>query len=255
MAEPNLQKSVAVEEKATQQDSSIPPRIDQASAESWKNTWTDMLAGGPQRWKDGEKTLNYEIAYTYLCKHGALDDKKSVFVPLAGDCKFVSYVASKGCAVVVNEQVAIAVQSMKDACTGVEFESKSLSQSESCDDDELWSDRSGKLSIWQTSFFAIPAKSFNVDCVYDKDAFGAIQPKDRENYVKQIKTFLNKGGYVLLEVKNRNDGFEGGGPPFHFDKNTVEQYFTGFTIVEYIPSFYPLSNPSWKQQAFLLKFD
>ena len=32
----------------------------------WTGPWTDILAGGPRRWKDGEERANYEVVYNVL---------------------------------------------------------------------------------------------------------------------------------------------------------------------------------------------
>lgn len=283
----NSEQKATTTTATTTADAAVPPRIDQSTGTHWKDTWVEILAGGPQRWKDGEGVENYAVAHQYLCERGVVNkstasgsssDKSSrVFVPLAGDCKFVPYVWGKGCSVVVNEQVGMAVTAMKQAFEGdkkapssppsqegentekkgTEFTSSVLKASDSPDDDLLWSSDDGRVSIWQTSIFSIPPGAFTVDCIFDKDAFGAIQPKDRAAYVTLMKTLLKPGGHVLLEVKNRSDGVGSPphGPPFHFDREIVAQAWSGFTIVDYVAQFYPLKNPNWQQQAFLLRFD
>lgn len=79
----------------------------------WGKSWDDILEGGPSRWKDGEKHLNYKLAHDVLTRHGALGDSARVFVPLAGDAAMVPYLHRLGHTVVANEFVSSAVESMK----------------------------------------------------------------------------------------------------------------------------------------------
>ena len=89
--------------------------------------------------------------------------------------------------------------------------------------------------------------------VYDKDAFGAIQPELRSEYTLACAQMCQLEAHVLVEGKDKPDSE--GGPPFHLDAETVQRHWgaAGFELVEYFPSLYPIARPGWKQQGFLLK--
>jgi predicted ATP-dependent serine protease len=108
----------------------------------WQDLWKDINNNGNERWKDGEKFDFDSKHLSLLYAVGALkqDDNASaqqIFVPMAGDCRFVKTAADVGFGVSALEFVESAIDNLKarfeDADTdnqSLKFETKTLNETQ-----------------------------------------------------------------------------------------------------------------------------
>eukprot|EP00051_Salpingoeca_urceolata_P010317 m.125920 g.125920 ORF g.125920 m.125920 type:complete len:251 (-) comp16664_c0_seq5:894-1646(-) len=235
----------------------------------WTETWGEILSGGNQRWKDGEQFGNYEREAAYLQEHGALPapgaadaHKVHVFAPLAGDSPLPSHLFRKfGHSVSALDFVEAACDAMRSRFSGDGDDGVAFEASDSSDVPEgmkLWTAKGAdgnEARVWCGDFFVeLPSEVGRADVVFDKDSFGAIEREDRQRYLALVARYLKPNGYVLLEVKDKDEGKDAG-PPFHFTKEDIETLWGahGFRIVDHQPSLYKVSRTTFRQQGFLLQ--
>ena len=92
-----------------------------------------------------------------------------------------------------------------------------------------------------------------VTAVYDKDAFGAIDPTERASYLHSLTSLLVPGAIVLLEVKKKSAD-QDKGPPFHLLEADVAREFVDFDRISYRECAYDIEHPSYTQQLFVLRY-
>jgi hypothetical protein len=77
------------------------------------------------------------------------------------------------------------------------------------------------VDIYQASIFdQQPSFVEQFDVIYDKDAFGAIEPEQRASYVATVGSYLKPGGFLLLAGCRRERDFDQG-PPFDVPPSVV----------------------------------
>jgi hypothetical protein len=77
-----------------------------------------------------------------------------------------------------------------------------------------------------------------IDAIYDKDAFGALEPIMRTTYCDRLAEYLQPGtGIVYTEVKLKNDDNPDRtiGPPYHVEKEDLMMAF-GTERFDYVAS-------------------
>jgi hypothetical protein len=225
--------------------------VDQVTdpAARWGASWADILEGGQQKWKDGEQLNNFATVYELLSSEGCFTSVSNVLVPLCGDCPFSKYAYEKGHSVCCVDAVEAALDKLKKDFNGVVFNERTS------DGTRISTSDDSRVQIYCGDFFACAAlqpHKGSINVVYDKDAFGAIDPSQREAYARVIGELAAPQSYVFVEGKSRS-GIEG--PPFNLDEMAIREIWgkEGFHLVKHFPELYPLSHPSWKQQGFLLQ--
>lgn len=239
--------------------SARPPSPKLPTHPRWNEVWKDILGGGNKRWKDGEEINNFEVAYNLLVEEGVLSaasQPSSIFVPLCGDCRFVHYAHSRGNSVAGLDGVGAALETLrKQFEKGPSFERSDIKEG-----GVVFTGSDGRITTIQADLFTTPfitelnlERSF--DLIYDKDAFGAIPPEDRAAYVKIMSRVCKAGGFVFIEGKFRKEEDPTLGPPFHLVTEEIKKQWgaEGFKVLKHYESLYPLKNPEWRQQGWLLQ--
>jgi hypothetical protein len=246
-------------------------------AEYWSKAWNEIENGRGPRWKAGEEIRNYELHEKLLEQADAESGRdsfqlsgKSIFVPLSGDCPFVSLAAARGArSVVAVDIVEVALNRLREAAARsvaqLEFHEKAREHSKSESNDvytTIHEAAAGGTTI-RTIRTDILSNSMNfinglekVDLIYDKDSFGAIEPSQRANYIAMLmRQPLSNDCLLLLEgalrrsVEHRNQG-----PPFHLSLELVTQFFAQhFVVLSHVVDLYPKANPDWQTVTYLLR--
>ena len=72
----------------------------------------------------------------------------------------------------------------------------------------------------------------SVDVLYDKDAFGALEPEDRDAYAAQMSRYARAGSTLLIAGKHRTHNVDAG-PPYNLPQSLIEKTWNavGFDLV------------------------
>jgi len=235
---------------------------------TWEQTWDIILKSGAKLWKVDDMQVK-EKALARIVEYadgGSTDDEKSlyIFCPLAGDDQFVHCAWSQGHHVVAMDVVPAAVAAMRQ-----QFGPDDDWRSETIGSDNqeesasfvVWKHKSDRATLVQGDLFQasslLPLSLSwhgRFDAIYDKDAFGALQPKMRRLYCDQLATYTKPGAIVYTEVKNKEDTTSG--PPFHIEKtDLVEESNFGrhFDHVLSLGEVYPIQIPNMIQTGHILR--
>lgn len=235
-------------------------------AMAWKDTWTDILNGGPTRWKVDDINAK-EIALAHITKHatsasvdGKDDDGQQqstslrILCPLAGDDPFVYHAWSQGHHVTAIDIVPDALKAMRSQFG--ELEDWSSEHNGDKSGGLVWKHKSGRASLHEGDMLMKrPELHQSFDAVYDKDSFGAIPLEMRPKFCERISEFVKEGGTLYIEVKNKEQGRENG-PPFHVEKEDIIEptNFGGwFEYVSSLGEVYSLNMAGMKQTGHVLR--
>ena len=230
-------------------------RIQPASpfAMNWKDTWTDILGGGPQRWKVNDLDAKKK-ALTHIMEHtSSVEGPMHILCPLAGDDSFVHYVWSQGHHVTAIDIVPAALKAMRGQFGDMEdWSSESEKASE-----VVWKHKSGRATLLEGDVFVKrPELLKSFDAVYDKDSFGAMHLDMRPTFCERVSEFVKDGGTLYVEVKNKETGNKTAGPPFHVEKDDLMEQTNFGAHFEHIASLgevYPLNMSGMKQIGHILQ--
>ena len=101
-----------------------------------------------------------------------------------------------------------------------------------------------------------PELNAQFDAVYDKDSFGALSLDLRNPYCDALAQYCKPDAIVYTEVKNKANGRESGGPPFHVEKEDLMEstsFGTNFEHVAALGEVYPLDMPGATQTGHILR--
>jgi thiopurine S-methyltransferase len=83
------------------------------------------------------------------------------------------------------------------------------------------------LTVLEADFFALDIEALGqMDRVWDRDAFGAVDPAQREEYVRRIRALTRAGGQIMLNVFTF-DQTRYAGPPYPVADVDVKGLFAG----------------------------
>ena len=146
-----------------------------------------------------------------------------VFVPLCGKSLDLGWLVKQGHEVVGIELVETAVEDLFNGIRGGATVSPQ-----------------GKFQSWQSSglevlvgdLFELDAKvSGKFDAIWDRAAFVALRPSDRDRYAPHLQKFLRPNGRILLSTISY-DGSTMEGPPFSVSATEVNRRFGNSLSVE-----------------------
>lgn len=207
------------------------------SSEHWANIWTEVEQAPLSLWKSHEIHAFDQFHLQLLAAALGGSDKLTrakVVVPLAGDCLFVkSAIDEFQCDIAAIEFVPRACDRLCARFAGaLEFWRSKVAE------DMLLirgaAPNGADLRIFNGNvLFPLPELVNWADVLYDKDAFGALMPEQRAEYVALIKTYLKSGGTYLLAGTFRVENVEAG-PPFHLSRALVEQHFCADGVLEIV---------------------
>lgn len=146
-----------------------------------------------------------------------------VFVPLCGKSVDLGWLVEKGHEVVGVELVEMAVE---DLFNGMGGNHRIFIQGEF----QSW--QSNGLEVLVGDLFELDAKvSGKFDAIWDRAAFVALQPSDRDRYAPHLQEFLRPNGRILLSTISY-DGSKMEGPPFSVSADEVHRHFGNSLSVE-----------------------
>lgn len=218
---------------------------------TWKDTWDDILSGGPGRWKVDDLAAK-KTALSHIENHSTTEGPMRILCPLAGDDPFVHYAWSQGHDVTAIDIVPNALKAMRGQFGDMEdWSSESKTESE-----KVWTHKSGRATLFEGDMLMKRPELLNsFDAVYDKDSFGALELDMRTGYCNRMAEFVKDGGIVYVEVKNKASGRENG-PPFHVEKTDLidEASYGGcFEHIASLGEVYPLKMPGMQQMGHILR--
>lgn len=222
---------------------------------SWKDTWSDILNGGPKRWKvDDIEAKQKALTHITDATTSSSDTPLRILCPLAGDDQFVHYAWSQGHDVTAIDLVPAALKAMR--LQFGENSDEEWSSSTSKTSGTVWKHKSGRATLYEGDMLMKrPELHSSFDVVYDKDSFGALNLDMRKAYCQRLSEFIKGDGVVYVEVKNKESGREFG-PPYHVEKNDLmdETSFGGaFDYVKGLGEVYPLNMGGMRQMGHILR--
>ena len=223
---------------------------------SWSDTWSDILKGGPKRWKvDDVEAKQKALTHITDATSSSSDTPLRILCPLAGDDQFVHYAWSQGHDVTAIDIVPAALKAMRSQF-GENSKEDWSSTSSNNSGTVCWKHKSGRATLYEGDMLIKrPELQSSFDVVYDKDSFGAINFDMRSPYCQRLSTFMKDDGVVYVEVKNKESGREFG-PPYHVEENDLmdEMSFGGaFDYVKGLGEVYPSKMVGMRQMGHILK--
>ncbi len=225
----------------------------------WSETWSDIVDGGNQRWRVAEVT-HKKTALDHIVSHSAASPgtSLSILCPLAGDDAFVYYAWAQGHRVTAIDVVPLAVKQMRrqfdsDDGAGDDADWKREEVSVGA---VVWRHVSGRANLYEGDVFKVLPALESFDAVYDKDAYGALDPAPRVDFSAGVAGALRPGGilYTEVKVKDASSPERYQGPPYHIEQSDLEKSF-GATMdhVAHLGEIYSVSMGSVKQTAHILR--
>ena len=176
-----------------------------------------------ESWDTGRIGFNQGKPNELLVAHADKLGKppKRTLVPLAGKAFDMRWLAERGHDVVGVEFVSEAIAAFfKD--WGVTPTSHRLGAHEA--------QYAKGVTLLQADIFAVtPATVNQFDLIYDRAALVALQVKDRERYVANMRALLKPGGGIFL-ITYSYDQSKIDGPPWSADETMVRALYKGMTI-------------------------
>ena len=228
-------------------------------AMTWASTWKDILRGGSTRWKVDDinvkrQSLGHILAHTNSLP-GSNKSHIHIFCPLAGDDPFVYYAWQQGHAVTSIDLVPDAVALMRQQFG----QSKDEWDIEKNGSTVIWKHKSGRATLYEGDVLENrPELMEKFDAVYDKDSFGALDPKMRRAFCQRLASYTKNDAVVYMEVKYKIKNNEGrkSGPPYHLEKDDIMklEYFGGdFEYVTELGKVYDLTMGGMEQTGHVLR--
>ena len=220
---------------------------------TWKDTWTDILNGGPKRWKVDDLEAK-KIALAHITQHSSSVEGRPlrILCPLAGDDPFVHYAWSQGHDVTAIDIVPGALKEIRSQFGEME----DWTSDETLKSQEVWKHKSGMATLYCGDvFMKRPELLKSFDAIYDKDSFGALPREMRRPFCEILSEFVNDGGTLYIEVKNKeNESERKNGPPFHVEKSDLMEHFAStFEHVSNLGEVYALPMAGLKQTGHVLR--
>merc|ERR1719427_455302 len=186
-----------------------------------------------------EKTVNGEK----LCRN--------ILVPLCGKSRDLIHLHGLGHNVVGCEGV-------EQACTeffsenNIEFTRTPLEGI----DGSLFSSADGRLRLYQCDFLALTAEIVPIkfDAVWDIQSLVSINPRDRKQYVRTLRSLLaDDFRYLLVTIES--EPFAHLGTPHSISYNAVKELFGSFSNIKYVAKLpaSPPCKPEWFENVFAIQ--
>ena len=178
------------------------------------------------RWREGRIQFHVDKVNPILGRYVdrlLLGEFGRVFVPLCGKSLDLCWLIEQGHEVVGVELVEKAVEDLFNGIGG----SPTISSQ-----GEFQSWQSNGLEVLVGDLFELDAKvSGRFDAIWDRAAFVALRPTDRDRYAPHLQEFLRPNGRILLSTISY-DPSKMEGPPFSVSASEVHSHFGGSLSVE-----------------------
>ena len=178
------------------------------------------------RWREGRIQFHVDKVNPILGRYVDRllpEEFGRVFGPLCGKSLDLCWLIEQGHEVVGVELVEKAVEDLFNGIGG----SPTISTQ-----DVFQSWRSDGLEVLVGDLFELDANvSGKFDAIWDRAAFVALRPSDRDRYAPHLQEFLRPNGRILLCTVSY-DGSKMEGPPFSVSANEVHRRFGNSLSVE-----------------------
>ena len=182
--------------------------------------------GWVTRWREGRIQFHVDKVNPILDRYVDRllpEGSGRVLVPLCGKSLDLDWLVERGHEVVGVELVEKAVEDLFNGIGG----SPTISTQ-----DVFQSWRSDGLEVLVGDLFELDANvSGKFDAIWDRAAFVALRPSDRDRYAPHLQKFLRPNGRILLSTISY-DGSKMEGPPFSVSANEVRRRFGNSLSVE-----------------------
>ena len=182
--------------------------------------------GWVTRWREGRIQFHADKVNPMLDRYVDRllpEGSGRVLVPLCGKSLDLGWLVEHGHEVVGVELVEKAVEDLFNGIGG----SPTISTQ-----DVFQSWRSDGLEVLVGDLFELDANvSGKFDAIWDRAAFVALRPSDRDRYAPHLQEFLRPNGRILLSTISY-DGSKMEGPPFSVSANEVHRHFGNSWSVE-----------------------
>lgn len=221
---------------------------------------TDKIAVWESQWQKGDTSFHLAEVNPKLvdnmdelvgCGNGQVEEQHSnILVPLCGKSKDLIHLHGLGHSVTGCEWV-------EQACT--EFFSENNIQYTRAPlegvDGTVFSSADGRLRLFQCDFLALSPEMVKTkfDAVWDLQSLVAINPRDRKQYVRTVRSLLaDEFRYLLVTIEY--EPFAHLGRPHSISYNAVKELFGTFSNVKFIAQL-PAQAPwksEWKENVFAM---
>ena len=182
--------------------------------------------GWVARWREGRIQFHADKVNPMLDRYVDRllpEGSGRVLVPLCGKSLDLGWLVEHGHEVVGVELVEKAVEDLFNGIGG----SPTISTQ-----DVFQSWRSDGLEVLVGDLFELDANvSGKFDAIWDRAAFVALRPSDRDRYAPHLQEFLRPNGRILLSTISY-EGSKMEGPPFSVSANEVHRRFGNSLSVE-----------------------
>ena len=182
--------------------------------------------GWVTRWREGRIQFHADKVNPMLDRYVDRllpEGSGRVLVPLFGKSLDLGWLVEHGHEVVGVELVEMAVEDLFNGIGG----SPTISPQ-----GEFQSWQSNGLEVLVGDLFELDANvSGKFDAIWDRAAFVALRPSDRDRYASHLQEFLRPNGRILLCTISY-DGSKMEGPPFSVSANEVHRRFGNSLSVE-----------------------
>ena len=182
--------------------------------------------GWVTRWREGRIQFHVDKVNPILDRYVDRllpEGSGRVLVPLCGKSLDLGWLVERGHEVVGVELVEKAVEDLFNGIGG----SPTISPQ-----GEFQSRQSNGLEVLVGDLFELDANvSGKFDAIWDRAAFVALRPSDRDRYAPHLQEFLRPNGRILLSTISY-DGSKMEGPPFSVSANEVHRSFGNSLSVE-----------------------
>jgi len=214
------------------------------------STWESSWSKGETPWQladTNEKLLN-NMDELIGCTRNGETTVKTILVPLCGKTKDMLYLYNKGHSVAGCEWVeTAATQFFTD--NNITFNKSPLENVEGF----LYQSEDGRLRIYQCDFLLLTTDvvDWKFDSVWDIQSLVSINPRDRKQYVRAVRSLL-KYDFRYLLVTVEYEPFAHLGRPHSISYNAVKELFGSFSNIKFtaqLPASAPLKS-TWKENCF-----
>lgn len=223
---------------------------------------TDKISIWENQWAKGETSFHLPEVNDRLLAYmnelvgctgdGSVTDTaaKNILVPLCGKSRDIIHLHSLGHSVVGCEGV-------EQACTEF-FAENNIQYSRSAIegiDGSLFTSEDGRIRLYQCDFLALTSDivSTKFEAVWDVQALVSINPRDRKQYVRTVRSLLaEEFRYLLVTIEY--EPFAHLGRPHSISYNAVKELFGSFSNVKFAAQL-PASKPwksEWKENVFAM---
>jgi len=219
------------------------------------STWETQWVKGDISWHleaTNERLLSYMNELVGVTKDGITSDPsaKKILVPLCGKSKDLVHLHSLG-------HTVVGCEGVEQACTEF-FSENNIEYSRSPIegvDGTLFTSADGRIRLYQCDFLALTSEivSTKFEAVWDVQALVSINPRDRKQYVRTVRSLLaDEFRYLLVTIEY--EPFAHLGRPHSISYNAVKELFGSFSNVKFAAQL-PASKPwksEWKENVFAM---